>query len=208
MIYKSLQGTKYSGLHDRKKAKNFTFSDWFFINDGATFHLSSSDTRLIEIVQSYYSERIGMEFLDYSLEGIQKYELKLTRVLRTGSPVVLADKDDRYLSFRRKTLDLDKFDELIREKAVKRYREHIGDSEFILEQPLFEEVELRKEVPVPLKMAGREFLVIGSTWNKLVLRNDSDLRQFYSWLMEDGIGEKRSLGFGYLQPFKLGGKHR
>ncbi len=208
LIYKSLQGTNLSDLHDRKHAKSFTFSDWFFVNGGATFHLSSSDAELIDTVLSYYSERIGLEFLDYTLEWVQKYEVKKTRILRTGSPIVLADKEDKYLSFKRKTLDLTRFDQLIREKAILRYREYTGDATFTLKQPLFEELELRREVPVPVKIGGKKFLVIGSTWNKLVLRKDLNFRDFYAWLMEEGIGEKRSLGFGYLQPFRVGGKHR
>lgn len=50
---------------------------------------------------------------------------------------------------------------------------------------------------------GREFLVVGTTWKlleKIKIRKEE--RKFYKFIMDCGLGEKNSLGFGFINPIK------
>ncbi len=112
--------------------------------------------------------------MDYELTGVEIYDIKPTRIIRTGSPIVLVEDVacNKYHSFRRKSIGLLQFNDELKQRALKRYRAFTGEMDFNFEAPLFEELVLRREVPVPIKKGGSEFLIIGSTWDKPVLYPD------------------------------------
>jgi len=74
-------------------------------------------------------------------------------------------------------------------------------SEIYFEEPLFDELEFRKEVAVVLRLKNRgEVIYIGSLWKKLsVLRKLSiSEKKFYKFLLDCGLGSLNSLGFGFV----------
>ena len=59
------------------------------------------------------------------------------------------------------------------------------------------------EVAVRVSKGKDKFIIIGSAWYKLErFRRQRRDEQFYRFLMDAGLGEKSSLGFGFLNPLK------
>ena len=205
MIYTLLKGTNYATVHDKNHVKQFTFSDWFKKKDGGRYLIiSSPDDDFIRSIAGILEKNVGkLKFLDYVLNGVELVNTKSTRFLRSASPVVLVrdGKRNEYHSFKKRTLTLKEFDDLIKNSLVRRYRIHSGNPDFSIKGPLFDAFDFRKEVPVRVDIRGREFLVIGSTWNKLILARNKSREEFYKWIMDVGIGQKNSLGFGCVQPY-------
>ena len=181
LIYRFFRKAKFSHLHDLKTPKHFSFSDIYPSKRNdlnlISFTIASPNDSLIqEIYEIIKREKYELEFRDYKLKDVIIKKKSFVRHLRTGSPVVLVEDSDKsiYYSFKRKTLNLMKFDELIKMSAIKRYQKYTGDKEFNFEGSIFKELEFRKEVVVPVNISGRKFIVIGSTWHKLVLSNKID----------------------------------
>ena len=213
LIYRFFKKTNFSHLHDVKTPKHFSFSDIYPSerNDLSliSFTIASPiDTLIQEIYEIIKREKYELEFRDYKLKDVKIQKKSFVRHLRTGSPVVLVEDSDKntYYSFKRKTMDLIKFDELIKMSAIKRYQKFTDDKEFNFEGSIFEELEFRKEVAVRVDISGRKFIVIGSTWHKLVLSKKID-PAFCTWLIDAGIGQKTPLGFGFLKIYAIGRKN-
>jgi len=78
-------------------------------------------------------------------------------------------------------------------------------SNFYFEEPLFDELEFRKEVAIKVRLKNRgEIIYIGTLWKKLnVLRKlDNVEKKFYKFLMDCGLGSLNSLGFGFINLLK------
>ncbi len=212
-LYKALQDTSYSELHDSTNSKSFVFSDWFNLdrfNKTFTFYVSSPYDNLIESFYRYHTENIETEFYGCKITEITKSKLPQLNYLKTGSPVVLVEdaNQNRYHSFKRNSMTLQSFNDEIKRRAIQRYRTFSGNEDFNFDGNLFTQLEIRNEVPVNIRREGEGFLFIGSTWNKLFLNQRKDLSKFKSWLQEAGVGQKRAWGFGFLQPFKLSRRQR
>jgi CRISPR-associated endoribonuclease Cas6 len=88
----------------------------------------------------------------------------------------------------------------LKENAVKKYEAFYGENVRI-EGQIFDRLRFNKEVAVKNVKSGREFIIIGSMWYLLELFElNDDLKQFYWFLMECGLGEKNSMGFGFVNP--------
>ena len=204
LVYKLLQGTEFSDLHDKSHTKLFSFSDWFATKDKgiSRIFISSPVSEFVKTLEAMLNKEVGrLVFKNNVLIGVKRARLRVWDYFQTASPVVLVltKSPTRYYSFRDRTLSLNKFEQLVRDGAVRRYRASTGEEDFILEEPLFEELSLRREVAVPVRKKGRSFPIIGSEWSVIKFRKDRSLTKFYSWLTEAGIGQKCSMGFGFLQ---------
>ncbi len=79
-------------------------------------------------------------------------------------------------------------------------------SEIYFDDPLFDSLEIRKEVAVVLRLKNRgEVIYIGSLWKKLeVLRKlSTSEKKFYRFLLDCGLGSLNSLGFGFVNVKKI-----
>ena len=91
--------------------------------------------------------------------------------------------------------------ERIKDNAIKKYKQFTGKNPIFLEGPLFDTIKLKKEVSVKINHRGGDFFIIGSLWEKLGIYEGKKIDyNFYRFIMECGIGEKNSLGFGFLNP--------
>ena len=73
--------------------------------------------------------------------------------------------------------------------------------ELYFEEPLFDELEFRKEAAAKVRIKERgDVIYIGTLWKKLnVLRNlDKSEKSFYKFLFDTGLGSLNSLGFGFI----------
>ncbi len=208
-IYSYLVGTKYENLHNYKSFKFFTFSDIFpsgDLNPGEEKNLiiSSPDEEFIRTLYENISSRGLFYLYDEVLEinSVKVFNLNLHKIVfESGSPVVLYKESDnnRYFSFRRgDTLNF--FLDRLKDNAIKKMRSFYG-VEFDYDELLFDTLSFHKEVSIPLKKSNSNFIIIGTTWYKLEKTKLSrEAKKFYSFIMEAGLGEKNSMGFGFVNP--------
>ncbi|NJF24261.1 CRISPR-associated endoribonuclease Cas6 [Thermococcus sp. Bubb.Bath] len=215
-IYHMLKGTEYGQRHDQPKFKFFTFSDFFVDREGkATFLVSSPDSGFIRALQSAVKEResvyIGND--EYRVVEIKKFKLPLRNRFQTGSPIVIYrnSEEDEYFKLHAHR-DLWFFLERLKDNAERKYNAFYND-DFILEGPLFDrlipKVRNNNKLDVYVKVVknGVPFPVIGSNWELLEKeRIEPQERKFYRFIMEAGLGEKNSLGFGFLNPIRGEGR--
>ncbi|WP_297069451.1 CRISPR-associated endoribonuclease Cas6 [Thermococcus sp.] len=211
-IYSMLRDTKYEERHDEPHFKFFTFSDFFRDRRGRiTFMVSSPEKGFISALYHNLKGRDHIYIGKHQLKIIEakKFNVPLRNRLQTGSPVVVYrnSKKNEYFKLHAH-LDLRFFLERLRENAEKKYNAFYDDG-FILDRPLFDKLipKVRKndkiDVYVKVVKGGVSFPVIGSNWELLEREHiKASERKFYRFLMEAGLGEKNSLGFGFLNPIR------
>ena len=212
MLYSQLKGSKFEELHRKKGFKFFTFSDMFPANDfypgkEKTLILSSPNSDLISTWYNQFRKSKYLYLSDepFKITYVKKFGIPLRNSFETGSPIVVYKENRRgeYFSFKRGG-DLQFFMERVKENAIKKFNAFYDD-EFSMDEPLFDRFVLRKEVAVNMKKEKDDFMVIGSLW-KLLQKSylSQSNRKFYKFVMDCGLGEKNSLGFGFLNPKKTG----
>lgn len=214
LIYYLLQNSEYSEIHDKPRFKFFTFSDLypagdFYPNKEKTLVISSPNPYFIRAIEENLREMeyIYLSTLPCKIISVRIFKPKPSKIFRSGSPLVLLKDKNKgiYFSLRdhgdRKFL-LDR----VKENAVKKYNAYYDDELSLNDEEIFDRWVLKKEVAVQMAMKGKKFLIIGSVWKRLEkMYIPKHLRRFYNFIMECGIGEKNSLGFGFLNV--VGEKH-
>lgn len=142
---------------------------------------------------------------DFLYLGKNKVELKDTKIFQpklsrnfiTSTPIVLFENNKKNIYYSlEKTNNFSFFMDRIKENALTKYNAY-QNSTYSFEGNLFDKFEFDREVAVRVKKADKMFLVIGTLWKNLEKFNMDDKR-FYRFIMETGLGEKNSLGFGML----------
>ena len=208
-IYDCLKGTEDdASFHSAKRFKFFCFSDIFPSGDFVegeerSFIVSSPNraliTRFFEGLRAKKEAHIGTHKI--RINRVKKVQVRLKNQFISGSPIVLYkdNRTNRYYSFRRDG-DLDFFLRRLMDNAVRKYEAFYGEKTELLE-PIFDRLRFNKEVAVKNVKDGQEFIMIESVWYVLEkFELSADLRRFYWFLMECGLGEKNSMGFGFVNP--------
>ncbi|ADP77926.1 CRISPR-associated protein Cas6 [Methanothermus fervidus DSM 2088] len=204
-IYSFLKrSSKFESYHNRRGFKYFCFSNIFPISNfkrGETKNLiiSSPAPRLLKTIkkeikrnESYYLGKIPIE-----LESVSLFKTRFGRQFITSTPVVLYKNNRKNIYFSmKKSCDLSFFMERLKENALKKYNA-FHDGDYYFDGNIFDRVKYAREVAVRLKRAGKMFIVIGTLWKNLEKFN-MDNKRFYRFILDCGIGEKNSLGFGML----------
>ncbi len=207
-LYTLLDGTEFSDLHSKTGFKFFTFSDIFppgdfYPNKEKFLIISSPNDKLINAFASRLKETKHFYLSDGALHvEIKTFRVKPTGMFRSGSPVVI-QKDNVnsiYFSFQRGD-SMRYFMDRLKENALKKYNAYYDD-ELYFEGDLFDLLQFRKEVSVVVKKEDRSFIIIGTVWDLLQKNIPKDLKKFYEFITDCGIGEKNSLGFGFLNIIK------
>ncbi len=209
-IYSALKESSYSSLHDTSSFKFFCFSDIFPSGDyredeDKNLIISSPDPHFINTLYKSLNEKKEFRLKTHKvkIEDLKKFYVSLKNSFISGSPIVLY-KDNKmniYYSFKRDG-DLDFFHQRLKDNAVKKYNAYYN-SDFQLEGDLFDNMEFKKEVAVRNFKGGKEFIVIGNVWSLLERSSISKgEKAFYNFIMECGLGEKNSMGFGFVNPLK------
>lgn len=210
MIYSRLRGTSFEYVHDSKGFKFFTFSDIFPIGDleqGKSKYLiiSSPWEEFINILHDSFedSREIRINNMEFNLGMIKKFSLKVTGKFITGSPIVLYRDNlkNEYFSFRRHG-DFNFFITRLRDNAIKKYTSYYNHK-INLNEPIFNRLVFKKEVVVQESKSNKRFIIIGSVWKLLEKRHiPEELERFYNFIADCGLGEKNSLGFGFINPIR------
>ncbi|ALM76258.1 CRISPR-associated endoribonuclease Cas6 [Thermococcus barophilus] len=213
-IYAHLSGTKWGMRHDEKRFKFFTFSDIFpsgnFVpGKPKTLIISSPDEGFIETLYEKMlpEETVYLGTHALRLTSLKKFRLRPKNKFITGSPIVLRSmRGQGYFTFyHEKSLIF--FVTRITENARKKY-EAFYNEPAPLDGFLFDRMipRVRKngwvDVYVRVKMHGAEFDIPGSTWKLLEKKITPENRKFYQFIMDAGVGELNSLGFGFINPVR------
>ncbi|WP_297499711.1 CRISPR-associated endoribonuclease Cas6 [Thermococcus sp.] len=211
-IYNMLKGSEYGERHDEPRFKFFTFSDFFLDSMGRpTLLISSPEKGFINTLYGAIKdkERVYIGRHELIVAELKRFKLPLRRVFQTGSPIVLYRnaQENEYFKLHQHR-DLRFFLQRLKENAEKKYEAFYGE-DFLLEEPIFDRLipKLRNngklDVYVKVVKNGVPFPVIGSNWELLEKeRIRPEERRFYRFIMDAGLGEKNSLGFGFLNPIR------
>ncbi|NJE10537.1 CRISPR-associated endoribonuclease Cas6 [Thermococcus sp. MAR1] len=210
-IYNMLKGTEYGAKHDQPRFKFFTFSDFFRENSHWTFFIASPDPGFIKTLYSGIRGRETVYIGRHELRvaELKKFKLPLRRAFQTGSPVVLYKNAESNEYFKlHQHRDLRFFLQRLKENAERKYEAFYGEP-FELDGPIFDRLipKLRSngklDVYVKVVKNGVPFPVIGSNWELLEREHIAPHeRRFYRFIMDAGLGEKNSLGFGFINPLR------
>ncbi|MGC9123491.1 MAG: CRISPR-associated endoribonuclease Cas6 [Thermoplasmata archaeon] len=216
MLYSSLINSKFYKLHDQKGFKFFTFSDLFPSGDFKkgefkNLIISSPNDELIGSWYDYFrsNKYIYLSNLPMEITDVRKFEIEPSQNYESGSPIVLFKNkyENTYLSFKRGD-NLQYFLYRLKDNALKKFNAYYED-QYYFEGPIFDRLILKKEIVIPnrIKISNAEHgsrnqsLIVGTVWSELGRDYiERDERKFYKFIMDCGLGEKNSLGFGFINP--------
>lgn len=209
-IYSLLKNNSlFNNLHDLNGFKFFNFSNIFPVCD---FDKNTLKKLIISSPNADFIRSLYDELNKLSKFRLNKYEMEILKikVLRdkkvskfiSSTPVVLFENnmENKYYSFKQNS-DFDFFFSRLKDNAIKKYNAFYDD-DFKLNQDLFTSFEFFREVSVRVKKNGNSFIIIGSLWKDLEFELTNKNKDFYNFLFDNGLGEKNSLGFGFLNSGK------
>ncbi|MGN0177186.1 MAG: CRISPR-associated endoribonuclease Cas6 [Methanobrevibacter sp.] len=205
-IYSLLrEDENYKNLHNVQGFKFFNFSNIFPIskferNNLKKLIVSSPDKFLINALYSSLKNKNTFRLNKYKMELLKVKILRNNDCFNfiSATPIVLFkdNKINRYYSFKQNP-DFNFFLNRVKDNSIKKYNAFYDD-EFELNGNLFSSFEFVREVSIRIKKNGNSFIVIGSLWRDLEVNLTKDNKKFYKFLFDTGLGEKNSLGFGFL----------
>ena len=209
-IYSFLKDSDFRQMHDMTTFKFFCFSNIHPINDYKegeykNLLISSPIKPLINFIYDKIEKnsiiRIGTH--KFKIVEKKKFDLKFNSKFITTTPIVLYkdNKTNTYFSFKRDN-NLDFFLNRIKENALKKYNAFY-DENLNFEGHIFDRLIFRKDVVVTLRKHQNDFIIIGTQWKLLEkMYIPKDLRKFYKFILDCGLGEKNSMGFGFINPIE------
>lgn len=203
-IYHLLQNSGYENYHNLTGFKYFNFSNIFPVfpfKPGETKNLiiSSPKRGFIRTIEDSLHEKehfyLGKHRV--SLVDVKVFSPHLKRRFITSTPIVLYEENrkNRYYSLKN-TNDFSFFLERLKDNALKKYNSYY-DLDYYFDGNLFDRFEFDREVAVRVKKTDKMFLMIGTLWKNLEKFNLTNKR-LYRFIMDVGLGEKNSLGFGMI----------
>jgi CRISPR-associated endoribonuclease Cas6 len=206
LIYSLLNDTPFANYHDLKGFKYFSFSNIFPVSnfkpgEPKNIIISSPKQGFIRTISNALKERdhfyLGKNRME--IEQVEVFQPKLKRRFITSTPIVLFENNEknRYYSLKNSN-DFSFFLERVKENSLKKYNAYFGEN-YSFEGNMFDRFEYNREVAVRIKKEDRMFIVIGTLWKNLEKFN-MDNKKFYNFIMDTGLGEKNSMGFGMVNP--------
>lgn len=194
----------FRNIHERGGFKFFNFSNIFPIGDYA---IDKSKTLIISSPRASLIEYLYVRLSNMNTILLNKYQMSVENVklikgnkfknntIITATPIVIYKDHDCYSI--RDDNDLNYFFNRLRDNTLKKYNAYYH-TDLELTDDLFKDFELNREVIMPLSHGHSNFNIIGSRWKFKFndeIRNNPKLLNF---IYDTGLGEKNSLGFGFL----------
>lgn len=205
-IYSILRNTEFENYHEIKGFKYYTFSNIFPITDfqmgkEKTLIISSPSSAFVKLLYHQLSKMEVFRLNKYFMEIISLKLMKKSESsskLITATPIVLYEDNinNRYYSFKSNE-NFNFFFERLTDNALKKFNSYY-DEDYMLDNILFSSFEFDREVSVRMQIHQNKFIIIGNLWKLLELDLDKSNRKFYNFLYDCGLGEKNSLGFGFV----------
>ena len=199
------EDNSFSNLHDTLGFKFFNFSNIFPISDFEKnsmkkLIISSPNDDLIRSMYKTLRNKSSFQLKNHKMELLKVSILKnnICSNFISATPIVLFEdnKNNKYFSFKQNQ-DFNFFFDRLKDNAIKKYNAFY-DENFYLDSDLFTNFEFGREVSIRVKKNGNQFIIIGSLWKNLEYELTNKNKNFYNFLFENGLGEKNSLGFGFL----------
>lgn len=205
-IYSILkENSSFNNLHNTVGFKFFNFSNIFPVSDFEKNSLkkliiSSPNKDLIKIIYATLKNKSYFKFKNYKMEILKVSILRDNVCSRfiSATPIVLFEdnSNNRYYSFKQNP-NFNFFFDRLKDNAIKKYNAFYNKN-FNLDEDLFTKFEFAREVSIRIKKNDNQFIIIGSLWKNLEFNLTDENKDFYKFLFENGLGEKNSLGFGFL----------
>lgn len=204
-IYSLLKNSEFDEYHDIKGFKYFNFSNIFPVTDyrlgdEKTLIISSPSSALIKLLHYKLSSMEVFRLKKYYMEikSLKLLNVKSSTNILVGTPIALYETNinNRYYSFKSNP-DFNFFFERLKDNAIKKYNSYYNES-FYFDDDLFDSFEFNKEVSVQMNIHDNKFIIIGSLWKSFEKDITKENRKFYNFLFDCGLGEKNSLGFGFV----------
>jgi len=211
LIWNSLKKSDFSEMHDSKKFKFFSFSNIFPVeqireNKRYNLIISSPNKLFIQDLKKGIEEkgeiRIGIH--KFHVEESKIFDLPLRERWITGSPIVLYKNNDtlEYFSFE-KHKDFEFFFNRIKENAIKKFKMFYNLEKFEFKFFMFDSFKFKRTIVHSIRKNEKAFVIIGTLGEfKIPEIYSSKMRRFYKFIMDTGLGEKNSLGYGFINPKK------
>ena len=204
-IYSLLKDTEFHEYHNIRGFKYFTFSNIFPVcdyklGDEKQLIISSPSSAFVKLIYYNLSNmevfRLNKFFME--IKDLKLLNIKSSHCIIGGTPIVLYENniENRYYSFKSNP-DFNFFFERLKDNSLKKYNSYYDD-EYYFEEELFDSFEFNREVSVRMKIHDNKFIIIGSLWKELGRELTQDNKKFYNFLFDCGLGEKNSLGFGFV----------
>lgn len=196
---------KFNEFHNTAGFKFFNFSNIFPVSDFERNSLkkliiSSPNEQLIKSLHNQLKYQNSFRLKNYKMELLKVEILRNKNCSKfiSSTPIVLYEDNtnNRYYSFKQNP-NFNFFFERLKDNALKKYNAFY-DNDFSLDSELFTNFEFGREVSVRLIKNNNKFIIIGSLWKNLEFNLTSQNKDFYNFLFDNGLGEKNSLGFGFL----------
>jgi len=206
LIWNLTKNSEFSKYHDLAKFKYFCFSEIFPPNnfkegEEKIFFISSPDRVFIKFIYSKLKEmdeiKLGQYSFDFKVSKL--FSLKFKKRWITGSPIVLQVGRNVYWSKKYHSLDL--FLKRLKENAIKKYSAFYNEY-LNFQEEIFDFMTLKKQIAIHLRKDCREARIIGTKWMLEKRHYPKELRKFYKFILDCGLGEKNSIGFGFVNPVK------
>jgi len=206
LIYSLLNNTPFENYHNMKGFKYFCFSNIFPVSnlkkgESKSIIISSPKQGFITTLSKelknkdyFYLGKYKME-----IEQIKVFQPKFNRRFITSTPIVLFENNvnNHYYSLKNSN-DFSFFLERVKDNALKKYNSYYGEN-YHFDGNIFDRFEYNREVAIRVKKEDKMFIIIGTLWKNLEKFN-MDNKKFYKFIMDCGLGEKNSLGFGMVNP--------
>ena len=190
------------------------------INEGSnkTLIIASPDRHLIETLShsldGVTNREIKIGEMTFRVEAAGIFDHDLPRdgfgefTLTSGTPIVVRIPQNRlreygitpkhpyrYVYWRKEHAPT-AFMKQLEENLIKKYNEYY-DTELEPFQ-IFEQLQFKKQVAVPLTINGEETTIVGTLWDFHFAPLDGLRRNLLQFGLDAGLGEMNSLGFGFV----------
>lgn len=139
---------------------------------------------------------------------ILNYNLSFPIKIITASPIIIriplkrfseySEKSNPYnMIYWRDSYPLDLFIEFLELNLKKKYYEF---SNYKIKDRIFEQFTFKKQVSTRILIGNRFIPIIGSLWEFCFFKHIS--QDFQLFALDCGLGERNSMGFGFMNPIK------
>ena len=162
--------------------------------------ISSPSSALIKLLYYKLSKievfRLNKFFMEITDLSLLKSQISNEIIVATPITLYEDNKMNKYYSFKSNP-DFNFFLKRLKDNSLKKYNSYYND-DYSLDEDLFDSFEYNREVSVQMKIHHNKFIIIGSLWKSFEKEITRENRKFYDFLFDCGLGEKNSLGFGFI----------
>ena len=215
-IYSFLRNSSFDQLHDKKGYKFFCFSNIFKSTNYKHYHLiiSSPDKELInqihdqlnKIIDNHVLISIGSLFKIIKVTKVPEKNLVFPLKIVTQSPIIVRIPIEKYYGkitntapyksvLWRSDHPVDLFIDALEANMRKKYTEFTG---LQIKKRIFERYEFKKQVSTKIEQGTSKIPIIGSLWN--IEFSSGIPPKIQKFALDCGLGERNSLGFGFVNP--------